>query len=89
MPEKKLFTGKVTKSYVFNVEVEATSKEEATSYVMDLCETDFEESPWPADDEPTTVTFVDGTIVTITPGEKEVMDYGLLAEAATKGGSNA
>lgn len=84
MPEKKLFTGKVTKSYVFNVEVEATSHEEATSYVMDLCETDFEVSPWPADDEPTTVTFADGTVVTITPAEKEVMDYGLLGEAAAK-----
>jgi hypothetical protein len=79
MPEKKLFTGKVTKSYIFNVEVEATSKEEATSYVMDLLESDFDES-CPQD----TVTFIDGTVLEITTNSKEVMDYGLLAEAADK-----
>jgi len=77
----KLFTGKVTKTFIFNVQVRAASHEDATSYIMDLDEHDFNETPY-LHGTVASVKFEDGTAVRIImPNEKPVMNFGLLGEA--------
>lgn len=83
MAKMQTFTGTVTKTYSFDVEVRAEGHEEATAMLHDLDEHDFDETPYP----PGTAChadFADGAYVQASPTGKAAMDYGQL-EAAESG----
>lgn len=86
MAELKQFTGTVTKTYTFQVDVLAKNKEDATDMLYELDEHDFDETDRRSANS---IEFQDGTYVQAFPTGKATINHGLLQAAEREETANA